>query len=60
MSHYAPGARVEVRDAEWVIRRVDLSSDKGYQLTCDGISELVRGKTAIFPSQLEDDIKIVE
>ena len=57
---YAPGARVEIRDAEWVIRRVDLSSDKGYQLTCDGISELVRGKSAIFLSQLEDDIKILD
>jgi len=40
---YVPGARVELRDAERVIRRVDVSSDKNYQLTCDGISELVRG-----------------
>ncbi len=57
---YAPGARVEIRDAEWVIRRVDISSDKGYQLTCDGISELVRGKETIFLSQLEDEIKILD
>lgn len=57
---FAPGARVEIRDAEWVIRRVDLSSDKGYQLTCDGISELVRGKKGIFLSQLEDEIKILD
>ncbi|HEY9135110.1 MAG TPA: hypothetical protein VIM85_04905 [Pseudomonadales bacterium] len=52
--NFAPGARVEIRDAEWIIRRVDLTSDKGYQLTCDGISELVRGKEAIFLTQLED------
>ena len=58
--NYAPGARVEIRDAEWVIRRVDLSSDKGYQLTCDGISELVRGKESIFLTQLEDEIKILD
>ena len=57
---FAPGARVEIRDAEWVIRRVDVSSDKGYQLTCDGISELVRGKDAIFLSQLEDEIRILD
>ena len=57
---FAPGARVEIRDAEWVIRRVDISSDKGYQLTCDGISELVRGKDAIFLSQLEDEIRILD
>jgi superfamily II DNA or RNA helicase len=57
---YAPGARVEIRDAEWIIRRVDVSSDRGYQLTCDGISELVRGRTGIFLDKLEDDIKILD
>lgn len=63
MGHnFAPGARVEIRDAEWVIRRVDLTSDNGYQLTCDGISELVRGKEAIFLTQLEDqdNVKILD
>lgn len=55
MGHnFAPGARVEIRDAEWIIRRVDRTSDKGYQLTCDGISELVRGKEAVFLTGLED------
>ena len=60
--NFAPGARVEIRDAEWVIRRVDLTSDNGYQLTCDGISELVRGKEAIFLTQLEDqdNVKILD
>jgi len=57
---FAPGARVEIRDAEWVIRRVDISSDKGQQLTCDGISELVRGKETLFLTQLEDEIKILD
>jgi superfamily II DNA or RNA helicase len=57
-NNFAPGARVEIRDAEWVIRRVDLTSDNGYQLTCDGISELVRGKEAIFLTQLEDQDKV--
>ncbi|PIE40970.1 MAG: hypothetical protein CSA49_05815 [Gammaproteobacteria bacterium] len=50
---FAPGARVEIRDAEWVIRRVDLTSGDGYQLTCDGISELVRGKEASAPPMSE-------
>ncbi len=50
-TNFAPGARVEIRDAEWVVRRVDLSSDRGYQLTCDGISEVVRGKTGVFLTQ---------
>ena len=60
LENFAPGARVEIRDAEWVIRRVDVSSDKGYQLTCDGISELVRGKEAIFLTQLEAEVKILD
>lgn len=62
MQSYAPGARVEIRDAEWVVRRVDISSDGGRQLTCDGISELVRGKEAIFLTQLEgeDRVKVLD
>ena len=39
---FAPETRVVVRDAAWLVRRVDMSFDDGQQLTCDGISELVR------------------
>ena len=56
----APGARVVIRDAEWVIRKVDLSSDGGYQLTCDGVSELIQNKTGIFLTKLEDDVQILD
>jgi superfamily II DNA or RNA helicase len=56
----APGSRVIIRDAEWVIRRVDSSFDGGQQLTCGGISELVRGREAIFLSRLEDDIQVLD
>ena len=52
--NFAPGARVEIRDAEWVIRRVDPTSDGGWQLTCQGISELVFGREAIFLTRLEE------
>lgn len=57
---FAPGARVEIRDEEWVIRRVDLTNYQGYQLTCEGISELVRGKEALFLTELEDDITVLD
>jgi hypothetical protein len=43
MLSYAPGSRVVIRDEEWLIRRVDPSSDGGHLLSCDGVSELVRG-----------------
>jgi len=56
----APGMRVVIRDAEWVIRKVDTASDGGQQLTCDGVSELVRDKTALFLTELEGKIHILD
>src|SRR5690554_5036461 len=51
---YAPGARVVIRDCEWIVRRADRSDDGGYILTVDGLSELVNGKSARFLTQLEE------
>lgn len=51
---YAPGARVVVRDCEWIVRRADLWDDGGYILTLDGLSELVSGKSAQFLTLLEE------
>ena len=42
-----------VRDAEWVVRRVDMTSGGNYQLTCTGTSEIVRDRQAVFLSELE-------
>jgi hypothetical protein len=44
MLPYAPGARLVIRDEEWLVRRVDPSSDGGHLLSCDGVTELVRGR----------------
>ncbi|CAI06256.1 ATP-dependent helicase [Aromatoleum aromaticum EbN1] len=60
MLPYAPGARVVIRDEEWLVRRVDPSSDGGHLLNCDGVSELVRGRSALFLTALEDDIKVLD
>jgi len=54
----APGARVTLRDKDWDIRRIDPSDDGGQALTRDGLSELVRGISALFLDRLEDDIQI--
>jgi superfamily II DNA or RNA helicase len=51
---YAPGARVVIRDCEWIVRRADPSDDGGYILTVDGLSELVAGKSARFLTVLEE------
>ena len=56
---YAPGQRVIIRDTEWVIRRVDLMADSGYQLTCDGVSNFVKGKESIFLTTYEKEIIVV-
>lgn len=54
-ARYAPGARVVIRDCEWIVRRADPSDDGGYVLTVDGLSELVSGKSARFLTRLEED-----
>ena len=54
-----PGARVVVRDAEWIVRRVD-HAPGGFQIVCDGVSELVRGREAVFLTVLEPDIQVLD
>ena len=56
----APGARIVVRDAEWVVRRVDRTSDDSQQLTCDGVSEIVRGEEGVFLTHLDRKIQILD
>lgn len=56
---YAPGLRVLVRDAEWLIRRVDRTSNGHYALTVMGLSELVRDREAIFLTDLERRIELL-
>ena len=54
-----PGARVIVRDAEWIVRRVD-HAPGGYQIVCDGVSELVRGRETVFLTALEPTIEVLD
>lgn len=56
----APGARVEIRNEEWLIRRIDPSSDGGHLVTCDGVSDLVRGRSALFLTKLEQAITVLD
>lgn len=53
--NYAPGMRIVVRDAEWIVRRADPSADGGYLIECEGLSELVRGKEGRFLTSIEND-----
>jgi hypothetical protein len=56
---YAPGARVEIRDEEWMVRRVAPAATGGQALTVVGVSEIVRGHEAIFLDDL-DAVKILD
>ncbi|MCD4789544.1 MAG: ATP-dependent helicase, partial [Bacteroidales bacterium] len=57
---YAPGSRIVVRDAEWLLRRVDRTSTGGQALNVTGISELVKDKEAIFLTEIEKAIEILD
>lgn len=60
MSLHAPGSRVVIRDEEWLVRRSDATTDGGHLLACDGVSELVRGQSALFLTKLEDEIEVLD
>lgn len=57
---FAPGARILVRDAEWLIRRVDNTSTGGQALRVVGISQLVRDKESIFLTEIDDKIAVLD
>ncbi len=56
----APGARILVRDAEWLVRRVDRTSTNGQALTVVGISEIVKNKESIFLTEIDSRIEVMD
>ena len=55
----APGARVVIRDAEWLVRQVDPTSS-GLALDIVGLSELVRDKEARVLADAEEHIDVLD
>lgn len=51
---YAPGARVEIRDEEWMVRSVQATATGAHALRVVGVSDLVRGRDAMFLDDLDD------
>ena len=49
----APGARVIVRDEEWLVRRVDRTGSGALLITATGLSPLVRDREAKFIDAIE-------
>lgn len=57
---YAPGMRIIVRGEEWMVKKVETNSFGNQTLYVIGISKLVRDYEAIFISDLEKSIDIVD
>jgi len=55
----APGARILCRDAEWLVKSTAQSSDGGRVIEAVGVSEFIRGRTARFIEQLEDELQVL-
>ena len=51
----APGARVLIRDAEWIVKRRDKTGTGGYSLLVVGVSEIVRNREARFLTEIARD-----
>jgi ERCC4-related helicase len=51
---YPPGARIEVRDTEWMVRSCTATEHDGYKIRATGVSELVRDEDAVFFTELEN------
>ena len=50
----APGARVEIRDEEWVVRTVKPEASGGQAIEVTGVSGLVQAREAIFLDSIDE------
>ncbi|MBN1446410.1 MAG: DEAD/DEAH box helicase [Bacteroidetes bacterium] len=60
MQNLAPGLRVLIRDAEWIVKRVDAASDGGHAVHVTGVSDVVRDREAVFLTRIEDAIEVLD
>ena len=60
INNIAPGARIVVRDAEWLVRKISGTSTGGHAFTVTGISELVKDKEAVFLDEIDKNIKTLD
>jgi hypothetical protein len=56
---FPPGARIVVRDTEWLVRNCVPTEDDGYKITATGVSEFVREENAVFFTALEDPAPVL-
>lgn len=59
-SNLVPGARIGTRGEDFLITDVKDNTPKSRIITAEGISELVKGKTFFFDTELDTDIKVLD
>lgn len=57
---FAPGARLEVRGEEWIVRKAEQTSTGATALHVTGLSELVRNKDAIFLTDIDTELRVLQ
>jgi ERCC4-related helicase len=55
---FAPGARILVRDAEWMVRNCVRTDHDGYKIRVIGVSEIVRDEEAVFFTGLDTPVPL--
>lgn len=58
MVEYSPGMRVIIRDEEWMVKKVERNNLDKQSLHCVGVSPLVKDRSAIFLTDLEEIIPV--
>ena len=56
IGQFAAGARVEIRDEEWIVNGAKPEASGGQAVQVTGVSELVRGKNATFLTEIDEVI----
>ncbi len=56
----AAGARIVVRDAQWLVRKVERTRNSGFLIHCTGLSDIVRDKEMQFLSSAEKSIEVLD
>ena len=56
----APGARIQCRDAEWMVRNVQLTREGERLLDVVGVSPYLQDQSALFLEPLEPDLKVLQ
>ncbi|MFP4644910.1 MAG: DEAD/DEAH box helicase, partial [Spirochaetales bacterium] len=59
-THIAPGNRVVIRDAEWLVTGTRTARNEHQVIDCLGLSEIVKDEPASFLTELEDDIQVLD